>query len=66
MMLEFWQKEKFIGKKDLEDYKIVFVNPVSVAESKNFHLLLITENGHRIYINFEIEEEVHPTLEKIE
>ena len=58
MMLEFWQKDISIRKADVErivaDYKIINVAPISSAESQNWHLLLITQNGYRVYLHFDL------------
>jgi hypothetical protein len=40
---------------DIELYQIIKIFPVSYSESKERHLTLLTENGHRIFITFNKE-----------
>lgn len=57
MMHDFWSRDKSVKKSELiaisHEFNIVFVYPISVADSQIFDLLLITQNGFRIYISFE-------------
>jgi hypothetical protein len=46
------------------EYPIVFVQPLSVAESSVYHLMLVTQNGYRVYIQFETEDALEPQPEE--
>jgi len=63
MMLEFWQKDFSTRKADLAkmavEYSIIHVEPLGYNESKNWHLLLVTQNGFRVFLHFE-EIEISP------
>lgn len=69
MMLEFWQRDSNLRRQDLQkisqEYKIVFVSPISVSESSNWHLMLVTQNGFRIFIHFAQEKVDMPTDEEL-
>jgi hypothetical protein len=68
-MLEFWQKDKSAKKPDLkkltQEKKIVYVEPISVAESEKWHLMLVTQNGYRIYVGFITESALNPPDEDL-
>jgi hypothetical protein len=68
-MLEFWQRDKSAKKPDLkklsQEHKIVYVEPISVAESEKWHLMLVTQNGYRIYVGFITESALSPADEDL-
>jgi hypothetical protein len=69
MMLEFWQKDTSVKKSDItriaNEYKIIQVVPLNKSESLFWHLLLITQNGYRIYIQFDMIEAKQPSKEDL-
>lgn len=65
MMFEFWQKERSWRRADtqriVQEYKIIHVSPISLAESGIWHLLLVTQNGFRVYVTFTLQRTELPT-----
>eukprot|EP00347_Sterkiella_histriomuscorum_P003419 403364365 len=56
-LLEF-QNRTIMGKgydiyEVSKEFNIVLVQPILFSQSKIFHLLVVTQNGHRIYIQFQ-------------
>lgn len=69
MMLEFWQRERPTKNRQefqsfISEFKIIYVAPITINESNRWHLMLVTQNGYRIYIQFEEKEVERPNLEE--
>ena len=68
-MLEFWLKDNSTKKPDYkklnQEHKIVYVKPVSIAESEKYHLMLVTQNGYRVFIGFSTDSYTQPSYDEL-
>jgi hypothetical protein len=68
-MFEFWGRDTKIKGRDIfeiaADFKIIYISPVTFSESRQWHLLLVTQNGYRIFIRFELDQVSEPSEEEL-